>query len=62
MFTCGYIIGMIPSTSLLFFFLFSLTFVSRLDNLMLQFVPPRIWFPLMQILWGSLTFWYDPLS
>lgn len=29
---------------------------------MLQVVPPRIWFPLMQILWGVLTFWYDSLS
>ncbi|KAG9317604.1 major facilitator superfamily domain-containing protein [Chiua virens] len=38
MFTCGYIIGMIP------------------NNLMLQLVPPRIWFPLMQIVWGVLTF------
>lgn len=27
------------------------------DNLMLQVVPPRIWFPLMQIIWGILTFW-----
>jgi len=26
------------------------------DNLMLQVVPPRIWFPLMQIVWGVLTF------
>ncbi|KAF8450366.1 MFS general substrate transporter [Boletus edulis BED1] len=38
MFTCGYIIGMIP------------------NNLMLQLVPPRIWFLLMQIVWGVLTF------
>ncbi|KAG5725367.1 Pantothenate transporter liz1 [Termitomyces sp. T112] len=37
-FTCGYIIGMIP------------------NNLMLQVVPPRIWFPSMQIVWGILTF------
>ncbi|KAH9894422.1 MFS general substrate transporter [Cubamyces lactineus] len=37
-FTCGYIIGMIP------------------NNLMLQVVPPRIWFPSMQIVWGVLTF------
>ncbi|KLO10248.1 MFS general substrate transporter [Schizopora paradoxa] len=37
-FTCGYIVGMIP------------------NNLMLQVVPPRIWFPLMQIVWGVLTF------
>ncbi|KAK0468438.1 MFS general substrate transporter [Desarmillaria tabescens] len=37
-FTCGYIVGMIP------------------NNLMLQIVPPRIWFPCMQILWGVLTF------
>ncbi|TDL29252.1 MFS general substrate transporter [Rickenella mellea] len=37
-FTCGYIVGMIP------------------NNLMLQVVPPRIWFPLMQITWGVLTF------
>ena len=27
------------------------------DNLMLQVVPPRLWFPFMQILWGILTFW-----
>ncbi|TCD66946.1 hypothetical protein EIP91_000724 [Steccherinum ochraceum] len=26
------------------------------DNLMLQIVPPRIWFPCMHILWGVLTF------
>lgn len=25
---------------------------------MLQVVPPRIWFPTMQIVWGLLTFWY----
>ncbi|KAK0206635.1 major facilitator superfamily domain-containing protein [Desarmillaria ectypa] len=37
-FTCGYIVGMIP------------------NNLMLQIVPPRIWLPCMQILWGVLTF------
>ncbi|EIW82432.1 MFS general substrate transporter [Coniophora puteana RWD-64-598 SS2] len=37
-FTCGYIVGMIP------------------NNLMLQVVPPRIWFPTMQIIWGVLTF------
>ncbi|KAH7924050.1 MFS general substrate transporter [Leucogyrophana mollusca] len=37
-FTCGYIVGMIP------------------NNLMLQVVKPRIWFPLMQIVWGVLTF------
>ncbi|OSX59270.1 hypothetical protein POSPLADRAFT_1150355 [Postia placenta MAD-698-R-SB12] len=37
-FTCGYIVGMIP------------------NNLMLQVVPPRIWFPSMQIVWGVLTF------
>ncbi|EGO01798.1 hypothetical protein SERLA73DRAFT_103821 [Serpula lacrymans var. lacrymans S7.3] len=37
-FTCGYIVGMIP------------------NNLMLQVVSPRIWFPLMQIVWGVLTF------
>ncbi|KIY73746.1 MFS general substrate transporter [Cylindrobasidium torrendii FP15055 ss-10] len=37
-FTCGYIVGMIP------------------NNLMLQWVPPRIWLPLMQIVWGVLTF------
>ncbi|EIN10585.1 MFS pantothenate transporter [Punctularia strigosozonata HHB-11173 SS5] len=37
-FTCGYIVGMIP------------------NNLMLQVVPPRIWFPAMQIVWGVLTF------
>ena len=60
MFTCGYIIGMIPSISLSFFLGFSLTSACRLDNLMLQRVPPRIWFPLMQIVWGTLTFWYDP--
>jgi hypothetical protein len=29
-----------------------------LDNLMLQVVPPRLWFPLMQIVWGVLTFWF----
>lgn len=28
------------------------------DNLMLQVVAPRIWFPLMQIIWGVLTFWW----
>ncbi|TFY51671.1 hypothetical protein EVJ58_g10445 [Rhodofomes roseus] len=37
-FTCGYIVGMVP------------------NNLMLQVVPPRIWFPAMQIVWGVLTF------
>ncbi|KJA30072.1 hypothetical protein HYPSUDRAFT_125890 [Hypholoma sublateritium FD-334 SS-4] len=37
-FTCGYIIGMIP------------------NNLMLQVVSPRIWFPSMQLVWGILTF------
>uniref|UniRef100_A0A8H8CL24 MFS general substrate transporter n=1 Tax=Psilocybe cubensis TaxID=181762 RepID=A0A8H8CL24_PSICU len=37
-FTCGYIVGMIP------------------NNLMLQVVSPRIWFPSMQIIWGVLTF------
>ncbi|TFK76048.1 MFS general substrate transporter [Pluteus cervinus] len=37
-FTCGYIVGMIP------------------NNLMLQVVSPRIWFPCMQICWGVLTF------
>ncbi|KDR83577.1 hypothetical protein GALMADRAFT_235832 [Galerina marginata CBS 339.88] len=37
-FTCGYIVGMIP------------------NNLMLQVVSPRIWFPSMQIIWGLLTF------
>ncbi|RPD80705.1 MFS general substrate transporter [Lentinus tigrinus ALCF2SS1-7] len=37
-FTCGYIVGMIP------------------NNLMLQVVRPRIWFPAMQIVWGVLTF------
>ncbi|KAL4241411.1 MFS transporter superfamily protein [Abortiporus biennis] len=37
-FTCGYIVGMIP------------------NNLMLQVVSPRIWFPTMQIVWGVLTF------
>ena len=25
---------------------------------MIQVVPPRIWFPVMQIVWGVLTFWY----
>ncbi|KAH8106083.1 MFS general substrate transporter [Cristinia sonorae] len=38
-FTCGYIVGMIP------------------NNLMLQIVPPRIWFPCMHVTWGVLTFW-----
>ncbi|TFK99065.1 MFS general substrate transporter [Pterulicium gracile] len=37
-FTCGYIVGMIP------------------NNLAIQVFPPRIWFPLMQIAWGILTF------
>jgi len=36
-FTCGYIVGMIP------------------NNLALQIVSPRIWFPSMQIVWGILT-------
>ncbi|KAF9451620.1 MFS general substrate transporter [Macrolepiota fuliginosa MF-IS2] len=36
-FTCGYIIGMIP------------------NNIMLHVVPPRVWFPTMQIIWGALT-------
>ena len=27
------------------------------DNLMLQIVSPRIWFPSMQLVWGILTFW-----
>ncbi|KAF5369911.1 hypothetical protein D9758_001191 [Tetrapyrgos nigripes] len=26
------------------------------NNLMLQIVPPRIWLPLMQVVWGILTF------
>ncbi|KAF8192598.1 MFS general substrate transporter [Pholiota molesta] len=39
-FTCGYIVGMIP------------------NNLMLQVVSPRIWFPSMQLIWGVLTFWW----
>ncbi|KAL5488275.1 hypothetical protein ACEPAI_6383 [Sanghuangporus weigelae] len=26
------------------------------NNLMIQIVPPRIWFPLMQIIWGVFTF------
>ncbi|KAG6378867.1 hypothetical protein JVT61DRAFT_13147 [Boletus reticuloceps] len=56
MFTCGYIIGMIPSTSFSFLSSLPFTSTSRLDNLMLQLVPPRIWFPLMQIVWGVLTF------
>ncbi|EJF62835.1 MFS general substrate transporter [Dichomitus squalens LYAD-421 SS1] len=43
-FTCGYIVGMIP------------------NNLMLQIVPPRIWFPMMQILWGVLTFCTSAVS
>ncbi|KAI0053063.1 MFS general substrate transporter [Auriscalpium vulgare] len=38
LFTCGYIVGMIP------------------NSLMLQVVPPRIWLPSMQIVWGILTF------
>jgi len=38
LFTCGYIVGMIP------------------NNLMLQIVPPRIWLPAMQVIWGILTF------
>lgn len=25
---------------------------------MLQVVPPRIWLPTMQIVWGILTMWY----
>jgi ACS family pantothenate transporter-like MFS transporter len=29
-----------------------------IDNLMLQVISPRIWFPTMQIIWGILTFWY----
>ncbi|TFK43382.1 MFS general substrate transporter [Crucibulum laeve] len=37
-FTCGYIVGMIP------------------NNMMLQKVSPRLWFPTMQIVWGVLTF------
>ncbi|KAK7470804.1 hypothetical protein VKT23_002222 [Stygiomarasmius scandens] len=37
-FTCGYIVGMIP------------------NNLMLQVTPPRLWLPLMQVVWGVLTF------
>ncbi|KAF8897398.1 MFS general substrate transporter [Infundibulicybe gibba] len=44
LFTCGYIIGMIP------------------NNLMLQIVPPRIWFPCMQIVWGILTFGTSAVS
>ncbi|KAI0736136.1 MFS general substrate transporter [Fomitopsis betulina] len=43
-FTCGYIVGMIP------------------NNLMLQVVPPRIWFPAMQIVWGILTFCSSAVS
>ncbi|KAI6047316.1 major facilitator superfamily domain-containing protein [Pisolithus marmoratus] len=37
-FTCGYILGMIP------------------NNLMLQVITPRIWFPLVQLVWATLTF------
>ncbi|KAF8524212.1 major facilitator superfamily domain-containing protein [Gautieria morchelliformis] len=36
-FTCGYIVGMIP------------------NNLALQRIAPRIWLPVMQIIWGLLT-------
>ncbi|KAI0723066.1 MFS general substrate transporter [Earliella scabrosa] len=43
-FTCGYIVGMIP------------------NNIMLQLVPPRIWFPAMQIVWGVLTFCTSAVS
>lgn len=55
-FTCGYIVGMIPSKSQRYS---SWGMIERLslDNLMLQRVPPRIWFPSMQIIWGVLTFW-----
>ncbi|KAK2466374.1 hypothetical protein APHAL10511_002016 [Amanita phalloides] len=37
-FTCGYVLRMVP------------------NNIMLLVIPPRLWFPLMQIAWGVLTF------
>ncbi|KAJ3808924.1 major facilitator superfamily domain-containing protein [Lentinula aff. lateritia] len=40
-FTCGYIVG---------------KFKFLEDNLMLQILPPRLWLPLCQIVWGVLTF------
>ncbi|KAF9008916.1 MFS general substrate transporter [Cyathus striatus] len=43
-FTCGYIVGMIP------------------NNMMLQVLSPRIWFPCMQIIWGVLTFCTSAVS
>lgn len=55
-FTCGYIVGMIPSMSA-FFPAQTAANLRASDNLMLQVVSPRIWFPSMQIIWGILTFW-----
>lgn len=54
-FTCGYIVGMIPSKHVALPAVLLLNIST--DNLMLQVVPPRIWFPAMNILWGILTFW-----
>lgn len=54
-FTIGYIIGMIPSTYSSHIWLCQVLTKFK-DNLAIQFISPRIWFPLMQIIWGILTF------
>ena len=56
-FTCGYIVGMIPSAHCQSYSGMMAGLTTCVDNLMLQVVPPRLWFPFMQILWGVLTFW-----
>lgn len=59
LFTCGYIVGMIPSELLPKYTHCGTAYLKSLpDNLMLQIVSPRIWLPTMQIVWGVLTFWY----
>lgn len=57
-FTCGYIVGMIPSEYGVLTDRRNLWTTSNPDNLALQVFPPRLWFPLMQIIWGVLTFGY----
>lgn len=59
-FTCGYVVGMIPSNEPFFSIQGNLHRSNPLfwkDNLMLQVVRPRIWLPTMQVIWGVLTFW-----
>lgn len=41
-----------------FFYVKLIAFIEQhQDNLMLQVVSPRIWLPMMQLIWGVLTFW-----